>query len=170
MDGSGDHNGRQQRDRDGRWRRDWTAADGCPHEMIGGGMMDSGVIDGRRRRRRRMDGGSDKTLLNLEVRHGVEIASIFGEKRPILCVTEKNTKKAIPISERGLPELISKSGSPRIGMGFIPIWGPTFTCICWYLNAQITNAGTGQRNTGIITSSGTGSPILDNSLVSSCLT
>ena len=40
-------------------------------------------------------------------------------------MTEKNTKKAIPISERGLPELISKSGSPRIGMGFIPIWGPT---------------------------------------------
>ena len=26
-----------------------------------------------------------------------------------------------------LPELISKSGSPRIGMGFIPILGPTWT-------------------------------------------
>jgi len=57
---------------------------------------------------------------------------IFGEKRPILCVTEKNTKKAIPILERGLPESVwvgicqySKSGSPRSGMGFIPIWGPT---------------------------------------------
>jgi hypothetical protein len=136
MDGSGDHNGRRRRDRDGRRRRDWTAADGRPHEMIGGGAMDSGVIDGRRwRRRRRMDGGSDKTLLiYLEVRHGVGIASIFGEKRPILCVTEKNTKKAIlakfgrklvPI--RGLSE-ISKSGSPRIGMGFIPIWGPTRVC------------------------------------------
>ena len=76
---------------------------GCPHEMIGGGMMDSSVIDGRRRRRRRrqMNGGSDKTLLNLEVRHGVGIASIFGEKRPILCVTEKNTKKAIPELVRG---------------------------------------------------------------------
>jgi len=37
-------------------------ADGRPHEMISGGAMDSGVIDGRRRWRR-MDGGSDKTLL-----------------------------------------------------------------------------------------------------------
>ena len=62
MDGSGDHNGRRRRDRDGRRRRDWTAADGRPHEMIGGGAMDSGVIDGRRRRQR-MDGGSDKMLL-----------------------------------------------------------------------------------------------------------
>ena len=34
---------------------------------------------------------------------GVGIASIFCEKRPILCVTEENTKKAIPISKRGLP-------------------------------------------------------------------
>jgi hypothetical protein len=32
----------------------------------------------------------------------------------------------IPISERGLPELVSKSRSPRIGLGFIPIWGPTY--------------------------------------------
>ncbi len=46
---------------------------------------------------------------------------------------KKNTKKAIPISERGLPESVwvgisqySKSGSPRIGLGFIPIWGPTW--------------------------------------------
>ena len=31
------------------------------------------------------------------------ITSIFGEKRPILCVTEKNTKKAIPILVRGSP-------------------------------------------------------------------
>ncbi len=58
MDGSGDHNGRRRRYRDGRRRRDWTAADGRQHEMIGGGAMDSGamdsgVIDGRRRRRRR---------------------------------------------------------------------------------------------------------------------
>ncbi len=71
MDGSGDHNGWRRRDRDGRRRHDWTVADGRPHEMIGGGAMDSGVIDGRRRRRRRrrrrMDGGSNKTLLNLEV-------------------------------------------------------------------------------------------------------
>jgi hypothetical protein len=59
-------------------------------------------------------------------RSAIRIASIFGEKRPILCVTEKtHTKKAIPISVRGLPELISKSGSPRIDLGFIPIWGPT---------------------------------------------
>jgi len=43
--------------------------------------------------------------------------------------------------------------------------------IIWYPNAQkITNTGTGQRSTGTGTSSGTGSPILDNSLVSSCLT
>ncbi len=55
------------------------------------------------------------------------LPQFFGEKRPISCVTEKNTKKAIPIPIRGLPELISKSGSPRIGMGFIPIWGPTHT-------------------------------------------
>ncbi len=64
----------------------------------------------------------------------IRIASIFGEKRPIMCVTEKHTKKAIPISERGLPESVwigicqySKSGSPRISLGFIPIWGPTYT-------------------------------------------
>jgi len=63
----------------------------------------------------------------------IQIASIFGEKRPILCLTEKNTKKAIPILERGLPESVwvgicqySKLGSPRSGMGFIPIWGPTY--------------------------------------------
>ena len=64
MDGSGDHNGQQRRDRDGRRRRDWTAVDGWPHEMIGGGAMDSGLIDGQRRRQRRwrMDGGSNKTL------------------------------------------------------------------------------------------------------------
>ena len=43
-------------------------------------------------------------------------------------------------------------------------------CVCRYPNAQITNTGTGQRSTGTGTSSGTGSPILDNSLVSSCLT
>jgi hypothetical protein len=40
------------------------------------------------------------------VRHGVGIASIFGEKRPILCATEKNTKKGIPIWVWGLPELV----------------------------------------------------------------
>ena len=33
------------------------------------------------------------------------IASIFGEKRPIMCVTEKHTKKTVPISERGLPKI-----------------------------------------------------------------
>jgi len=32
----------------------------------------------------------------------------------------------IPIPIRGLPELISKSGSPRIGMGLISIWGSTY--------------------------------------------
>jgi hypothetical protein len=51
-----------------------------------------------------------------------------------MCVTEKHTKKAIPISERGLPESVwvgicqySKLESPRIGLGFIPIWGPIYT-------------------------------------------
>ena len=53
------------------------------------------------------------------------LASIFGEKRLILCVTEMDKKKAIPILEWGLPESYSKSGSPKSGMGFIPIWGPT---------------------------------------------
>jgi hypothetical protein len=32
-----------------------------------------------------------------EVRHGLGVALIFGEKRPILCVTEKTPKKPIPI-------------------------------------------------------------------------
>jgi len=66
MDGSGDHNGWRRRDRDGRRQRDKTAADGWPHEIISGGVMDSSVIDGRRRqrrRRRRMVRSSDKTLL-----------------------------------------------------------------------------------------------------------
>ena len=38
-----------------------------------------------------------------------------------------HTKTGIPESVWGLPELISKSGSPRIGLGFISIWGLTFT-------------------------------------------
>jgi len=46
MDGSGDH-GRRRRNRDGWWRRDWTAADEQRHEMNGGDAMDSGVIDGQ---------------------------------------------------------------------------------------------------------------------------
>ena len=33
----------------------------------------------------------------------LRITSIFVEKRPILCVTEKNTKKAIPELVRGSP-------------------------------------------------------------------
>jgi len=48
-------------------------------------------------------------------------------------VTEENTKKANPISKRGLPKSVwvgirqyFKLGSPRIGLGFIPIWGPTY--------------------------------------------
>jgi hypothetical protein len=40
-------------------------------------------------------------------------------------VPEKNKKKTIPIPILGLPKLISKSGSLRIGMGFILIWGLT---------------------------------------------
>jgi hypothetical protein len=62
------------------------------------------------------------------VRRGAPWRWDFGEKRPILCMTEKNTKIAIPILEQGLPELVwvgiyqhSKSGSPRSGMGFNPI-------------------------------------------------
>ncbi len=58
----------------------------------------------------------------------IQIASNFGEKSLNMFVTEKHTKKAIPISERGLPESVwvgicqySKSGNPRIGLGFIPI-------------------------------------------------
>ena len=109
MDGSGDHNGRQQRDRDGQRRRDWTAADGRLHKMIGGGAMDSSMINGQRwQRRRQMDGGSNKMLLNLEVLHGIGIASIFGEKRPILCVTEKKHQKSNPHIG---------TGTPRIGLG-----------------------------------------------------
>ena len=42
--------------------------------------------------------------------------------------------------------------------------------ICWYPNAQIANTGTGQRITSTGTSSDTGCPILDNSLVPTCLT
>jgi hypothetical protein len=38
----------------------------------------------------------------------------------------------IPIPIQGLPELISKLGIPRIGMGFIPIWGPTLTLFLLY--------------------------------------
>ena len=58
---------------------------------------------------------------------------------------KKNTKKAIPILEWRLPELVwvgirqySKSGSPRIGMGFIPIWGPTHTYANTFIKAAIT--------------------------------
>ena len=46
---------------------------------------------------------------------------------------KKNTKKGIPILVWGLPESVwvgicqySKSGSPHSGIGFIPIWGPTY--------------------------------------------
>ena len=46
MDGSGDHNGWRRRNRHGRRRCDWTAADERRHEMNGGGAMDSGVING----------------------------------------------------------------------------------------------------------------------------
>ena len=58
----------------------------------------------------------------------------FWRVKAILCVTEKNRKKAIPELVRGLPESVrvgicqySNSGSPRIGLGSIPIWGPTYT-------------------------------------------
>jgi hypothetical protein len=52
------------------------------------------------------------------VRHGVGIASIFGEKRPILCVTEKKYKKAIPKPILGLPESVWVEGFVNI-----PNWG-----------------------------------------------
>jgi hypothetical protein len=48
MDGSGDHNGRRRRDRDGWRQSDWAAADEGRHKMNGGGAMDSGMIDGQR--------------------------------------------------------------------------------------------------------------------------
>jgi len=56
------------------------------------------------------------------------ITSIFGEKRPILCVTEKNTKRQSPYWF-GDPQIgickNSKFGDPRTSSGFIPIWRPT---------------------------------------------
>ena len=73
-----------RRRRDGQRRDRWTAA---------------AAEDGRRQQ---------QNALNLEVRHGVGIASIFGEKRPILCVTEKKHQKSNP--HIGL-------GTPRIGLG-----------------------------------------------------
>ncbi len=52
-------------------------------------------------------------------------------------MSEKNTKKAIPKPILGLPESVRvgicqyyKSGSPRIGLGSISIWGPTYTRFC----------------------------------------
>jgi len=52
---------------------------------------------------------------------------------------KKNTKKAIPTLERGLPESVwvgicqySKSGSPRSGLGFIPIWGQTYLLLTYH--------------------------------------
>ena len=44
----------------------------------------------------------------------LRITSIFVEKRTILCVTEKNTKKGNPRTGSGIPELIPVK---------IPIWG-----------------------------------------------
>ncbi len=60
-------------------------------------------------------------------------ASIFGEKRLILCVTEKNYQKSNPHIGTGIPESVwvgicqySKLGSPHSDSGAIPIWGPTY--------------------------------------------
>ena len=61
------------------------------------------------------------------------ITSIFGEKRPILCVTGKNTKKAIPTLVRGSPNWFGDSllcASPfrfwdpsfGVGMSWSPFW------------------------------------------------
>ncbi len=57
------------------------------------------------------------------------ITSIFVEKRPILCVTEKNTKKQslkwfgdLRIGSRQN----SQFGDSQTTSGFIPIWGPTY--------------------------------------------
>jgi len=44
----------------------------------------------------------------------LRITSIFVEKRPILCVTEKKHKKGNPRTGSGIPELIPVK---------IPIWG-----------------------------------------------
>ena len=46
----------------------------------------------------------------------------------------------------------------------------TIEYICWFPNAQIANTGTGKRITSTGTSSGTGCPILENSLVLAHLT
>ena len=57
----------------------------------------------------------------------------LGLPKPILCVTEKNKKRAIPILIWGLPISVwvgtcqySKLGSPHTNMGLILIWGPTY--------------------------------------------
>jgi hypothetical protein len=120
MDGGGGGGGG-----DGRWRDGVAMGDSDGGGTIamgnGGGAMNGGTASrlrctaaqcaaGRQRERQRNRVGRrrDKTLLILEVRHGVGIASIFGEKRPILCVTEKKHQNSNPhIGTR----------TPRIGMG-----------------------------------------------------
>ena len=113
-----------------------------------GSAMDGGTAcDGQRRNVRRdgsangsaiaMDGGSDKTLLNLECAMALGLPQ-FLVRKGRLCVTEKKPKTSIPILVWGLPESVwvgicqySKSRSPHSAMGFIPIWGPTYiSCSC----------------------------------------
>ena len=61
-----------------------------------------------------------------------------------------------------LLDILERYGTP-------PHFVATVARIGWYPNVQITNTSTEQRSTSTGTSSGTGSPILDNS-PSSCLT
>ena len=51
----------------------------------------------------------------------LRISSIFVEKRPILCVTEKNTKKAIP-------ELVRGSVTANIGWYVVSILDDRQSC------------------------------------------
>ena len=75
-------------------------------------------------------------FLWLEVSYGVGDYLNFWQEKANLVRDWKNTKKAIPILVRGLPELVwvgicqnSKLGSPQTSSGFIPIWGPTTSTV-----------------------------------------
>jgi hypothetical protein len=57
-----------------------------------------------------------------------------------------------------------------VGLVKLAVLVPVHACTCLSPNAQIDNTGMGQRITSTGTSSGTGCPILENSLVPTCLT
>ena len=63
----------------------------------------------------------------------LRITSIFAEKRPILCVTEKNTRKAIP-------ELVRGSVTANIGWYVVPILHDQPSCnidITWPVESTL---------------------------------